>query len=187
MDNPNRKVLALAVRARWFGFAILDGDCRLIDWGMVFYQGCSTTQIGAAQRRLANLMTTFDPGVIAVAVSGVAASRNAPSVHALVKSLRTESRARSIPFHSVNRKFIRAAFREFNAESKDEIASAIVTLFPELRWKLPSKRKTWEKEHFRLALFDAVAVSVACVKHLSEAKASEDGTVALSGRPLGDV
>jgi len=187
MDTPNREILALAVRARWFGFAVLDSRCRLIDWGMVFYQQCSTTEIRAAQRRLASLMTTFDPGLIAVAVSEVEASRTAPSVRALVKWLRTESRARSIPFQLVSRKFIRTAFHEFHAGSKDEIASAIVTLFPELRWKLPSRRKVWEKEHFRLALFDAVAVSVACGKHLSEAKASEDGTVALSGRPLGDV
>jgi len=56
---------------------------------------------------------------------------------------------------------VREAFKEYGAGIKDEIASAIVGLFPELEWRLPPKRKIWTKEDFRLAIFDAVSAAIA--------------------------
>jgi hypothetical protein len=73
----------------------------------------------------------------------------------------------------MNRGYIRDSFLEHNARSKDEIASALVDRFPELRSKQPGKRKTWEKESFRMTLFDAVALGVACLNHLSETEQSK--------------
>jgi hypothetical protein len=102
----------------------------------------------------------------------VAASHNAASVRSLIRSIRTDAHARSIPFQLINRRYIRDSFLEHDAKSKDEIASVLVNRFPELLWKLPRKRKTWEKENFRMTLFDAVALGVACCSRLSETEFS---------------
>jgi hypothetical protein len=135
---------------------------------MTFFQPSSSSEIRATRRRMEFLLSSFNPTLIAVARSEVAASHNASSVRTLIRSIRTEARARSIPFQSVNRRYIRDSFLEHDAKSKDEIASALVDRFPELRWKLPRKRQTWQKEHFRMTLFDAVALGVACCSRLSE-------------------
>jgi len=50
---------------------------------------------------------------------------------------------------------VREAFKEYGGRIKDEIASAIVGLFPELEWRYPLNGKIWTKEDFRLAIFDA--------------------------------
>jgi hypothetical protein len=176
MDEPNYRIVALAIRARWLGYAVLEGRCQLVDWGMIFFQPSSGGEIRAAKRRVELLVSSFSPALIAVAISEVAASQNASSVRSLIRSIRTEARARSIPFESMNRDYIRDSFLEHEARSKDEIASALANRFPELRWKLPQKRKTWEKEHFRMTLFDAIALGVACWSHRSERPTSESNS-----------
>jgi hypothetical protein len=172
MVAPNYRILALAIRARWLGYAVLEARCELVDWGMTFFQPSSGSEIRATRKRVEFLLSSFDPTLIAVARSEVAASHNASSVRSLMRSIRTEANAKSVPFQSMNRKYIRDSFREFNAKSKHEIASTLVKLFPELRWKLPAKRRTWEKEHFRMTLFDAVALGVASCGRLSETELS---------------
>jgi hypothetical protein len=168
MDAPNCRILALAIRARWLGYAVLEGRCELVDWGMTFFQPNSVSEIRATRKRVESLLSSFNPTLIAVARSAVAASHNASSVRSLIRSIRTEARARSIPFQSMNRRYIRDSFLEHDAKSKDEIASVLVNRFPELLWKLPRKRKTWEKENFRMTLFDAVALGLACCSRSSE-------------------
>jgi hypothetical protein len=141
-----------------------------MDWGMTFFQPNRESEIRAARRRVEFLLSSFNPTLIAVAKSEVAASHNASSVRSLIRSIRTEARAGSIPFQSMNRRHIRNSFLEHDAKSKDEIASSLVDRFPELRSKLPRKRRTWEKEHYRMTLFDAVALGVACCSRSSEAE-----------------
>jgi hypothetical protein len=67
---------------------------------------------------------------------------------------------------SLHRDEIRRVIGEGKSKSKDDIAAALVGLFPELAWKLPRKRQIWSKEDFRMAIFDAIAAAVAC--HRSE-------------------
>jgi hypothetical protein len=40
-------------------------------------------------------------------------------------------------------------------------AAEIAASFPEIGWKLPSKRKPWESEHYSMSIFEALAVAVA--------------------------
>jgi hypothetical protein len=83
-----------------------------------------------------------------------------------VRALRMAVSRGSISMVSMRRDEIRKVFSGGKSRSKDEIASALVGLFPELAWKLPRKRQIWSKEDFRMAIFDAVAAAVAC--HRSE-------------------
>lgn len=82
-------------------------------------------------------------------------------VHPILRSIRHEASSRLIPVGSINGKKVNKVFRRFNAYSKYEIASMLSEVFPELLWKLPPKRKIWQSEHPRMALFDAVALGFA--------------------------
>jgi hypothetical protein len=56
---------------------------------------------------------------------------------------------------------LKKVFRIFHAKSKYEIATILVQVFPGINWRLPPKRKIWESEHPRMAMFDAVALGFA--------------------------
>ena len=66
-----------------------------------------------------------------------------------------------IPVHLIKGAEVKAVFRVFRAKSKHDIASMLAQMFPELLWKLPPKRKIWESEHFRMVMFDAIALGFA--------------------------
>jgi hypothetical protein len=176
MDQTNNRILAIAIRARWLGFAVIEGPCTLVDCGMTFFHPKKSIQITAAKGRIESFVLHFEPSEIAVARSELTASRNAPSVRSLMRFLYAIAAARRIPIRMLHRAQIRAAFEEFDAASKEDIAIAITKIFPELSWKLPRKRKTWQKEHFRMALFDAVAVGIASWKCNSDGNAEDIGT-----------
>lgn len=53
---------------------------------------------------------------------------------------------------------IRRAFAAQGATTKEQIAAALASQFPELARRLPPKRKVWMSEDHRMAIFDAVAL-----------------------------
>jgi hypothetical protein len=53
------------------------------------------------------------------------------------------------------------AFGIFRARTKQETAEALAAIFPELLWKLPPRRKSWQPEPHIPIVFDAVAAGFA--------------------------
>jgi hypothetical protein len=168
MQNPDSRILAFAVRARWLGYAFVEGSCALVDWGMIFFRPTDPAQIQSAKRRTERLILHFSPSHIALSIPEATSSRNAPSNRSLVRAIRANASTQSVPVRACPRACLRHFFRDSGANSKDEIARAVAGLFPELKWSLPAKRRIWEKEHFRMTQFDAVAVGVACWRDLSQ-------------------
>jgi hypothetical protein len=52
-------------------------------------------------------------------------------------------------------------------ETRDEIAAVLARLFLDLHWRLPPKRRAWQSEHPRMAMFDAIALGLAYWQHQS--------------------
>jgi hypothetical protein len=48
----------------------------------------------------------------------------------------------------------------FNGRPKYEIAQLVANRFPEIAWKLPTKRKPWQPESERQSVFDAMSVGL---------------------------
>jgi hypothetical protein len=159
-------ILGIAIRARWLGFGAIDQQNRLLECGMIFYQRRSVSQLKSAKRRLESTISRLSPSRVALLRAELTANDEVSSVRSLVRALRGAVSLGSISMVSVHRDEVRKAFGEGKPKSKDEIASALVGLFPELAWRLPRKRQIWSKEDFRMAMFDAVAAAVAC--HRSE-------------------
>ena len=88
-----------------------------------------------------------------------------PPVRPILRSVRREASSHLIPVHLIKGAEVRAVFRVFRAKSRHEIATMLAQMFPELLWKLPPKRKIWESEHFRMAMFDTVALGFAYWQH----------------------
>ncbi len=155
------RLLGLAIRARWLGFAELDSQRHLLDWGMSFYQQRTPGQLRSAKKRLEALLMRTSPSVVVIALPGLRANEGVAAARSIARSLRATASSRSIEIVPLRRATIRAAFAPCKARSKQEIAVALTRAFPELSWKLPAARKIWMKEDSKMAIFDALAGAVA--------------------------
>jgi hypothetical protein len=75
--------------------------------------------------------------------------------------------AHSISIFLIKDDDVRQTFRNMGCETRDEIAVALARIFPDLLWKLPPKRRAWQSEHPRMAMFDAIALGLAYWQHQS--------------------
>jgi hypothetical protein len=71
----------------------------------------------------------------------------------------------SIQIFLVEHDDIRKTFSDMDCETKDDIAAALTRIFTELVWRLPPKRRPWQSEHPRMAIFDAIALGLAYWQH----------------------
>jgi hypothetical protein len=69
---------------------------------------------------------------------------------------------RFIDVHIVGRADVQEVFRKSDKRNKNLIAATIALTFPELKWKLPQKRRPWQPERYNSAIFDAVALAITC-------------------------
>jgi len=173
-NSLDRRILAIALRSRRFAFAVFEGPDKLLDWGMVFYPLNNDVQRTAANKRIASLFTQLTPSEVVVGKARLLDSREDSGVRPILRSLRYEASSRLTPLHFMRRPELDKVFCRFHVKSKHEISSMLAQVFPELLWKLPPKRKIWESERPRMALFDAVALGFAYWQRLSAPEPTPD-------------
>jgi len=182
------KVLGIAIRARWLGFAELDAHRRILDWGMIYYQRKSPAELKSAKKRLEDILARTKPVCVALVLSGTKTNESVSAVRSITRALQAAATSRSIQIVALSRTAIRAAFAPCNARAKREIASLLARVFPETAWKLPPERKIWAKEDSRMALFDALAGAITYCEHQSgDAACDKPWNIEPSGRLHGDV
>jgi hypothetical protein len=178
-NSPDRRILAIALRSRRFAYAVSEGPDRLLDWGTVFYPLNNGAQRAAACKRIASLLTLFAPSVVVVGKARLLNIRKSSGVRPILRSLRHEASSRLIPMRLMKRTEVKKVFRLFRVKSKYEIASMLAEVFPELLPRLPAKRKIWESEHPRMAMFDAIALGFAYwQRYDTRDPTADDGTTA---------
>ncbi len=157
MLHPNEKrILAIDLRSRSFGFVVFEGPTRLLDWGVKsFRQGVNKPTIPASEK-LAALMDDFSPSTIVLAKRDSDSKKRALMRNALV----SEATKRRISIRLLSRNCVKFAFPDCN-RNKYAIAAALTKQLPELAPKLPSGRKIWKSEDYRMSIFDAAALGVA--------------------------
>jgi hypothetical protein len=153
-----QRILAIDPRPQQFGYAIFEGPKRLLDRGACFFRRGGNDGAIAARMRVSKLSKVFLPSAIVVKRIGHNLSRNNPSIEVVLTAIRQEASARSIPVYLIARREVREAFRGFRCTNKYQIASILVSIFPELLWKLPPERKFYESEHPNMSVFDAIAL-----------------------------
>jgi hypothetical protein len=155
-ENLNTRILALEIRYRRFGFAVLEGmPLLLLDTGTRTF-----ATPAAVVQRLEPVISLFDPQVIVVRRPGHRNPRHRNGVQSILRVIRKEATRRSIQMEPVAISEIQRVFRESGA-TKEIIATAITKIFPELQWKVPPKRKPWVSEGHNMVIFDAAATGIA--------------------------
>ena len=152
------RIIAIDIRASRLGYAVFEGPEHLIDWGTSAFQfGCSSGT-STVHQRIVTVLRVFVPSAIVVK-KGL--RENSVRAGQVLRLIRREAAARSIPVVLVDQREVKQAFHAPHRIAKHIIATAVAEKFPELLWKLPGKFRIWQGEHHIMAVFDAIAAGYA--------------------------
>lgn len=113
---------------------------------------------------MAALLKIFRPSAIVLRKIAVRSKRNSRPAQRIIRVVRRQAKRWSIPVAFVSERALKAFFRKHGKNNKYAVAALVATRFPDLAWKLPSRRKFYEPEPWAMTSFDAAALGVAYVE-----------------------
>ncbi len=162
------RLLAIDPTHRGLGYAVIERGIRLVDWGV---RGVSPDRKNSdSLRRVSDLVARYEPDIIVMEASWSKEPRRCPRIERLARAVERMAAKRDIEVRKVSRTMLEAAFFQAGTLTKHEIALAIARRFPQLTAWLPPARKTWTSENYKMSIFDAAALGLACFHE------EEDGT-----------
>lgn len=151
--------LALEVRSRRLGFAVLRGS-HLLDWGVREY-GADGESAGIAVRRVCSLVSSYTPYVVIARRSRRVSHPSSKNAAMVLQKIRAELKRMSVGFAVLERRDVRQFFSGLGCKTKYEVACWLAERFAELKWRLPRRRRPWDREDYAVPIFDAIATAVA--------------------------
>lgn len=152
------RVLAIDPCRKGFGFAVLEGRERLVDWGLAQVWAGNDKEFLA---RVEGLVARYTPAILVLQDP----TDRRRSKRAVRRTRLLGRRAKSLCLHlrHVSNTHVRDCFAD-EAVTKHEIALAIARRFPELEVLIPRARRPWTSEDDRMNVFDAVALVLATLR-----------------------
>lgn len=157
MSQTARRVLALDLRPRSFGFVVFEGPACLLDWGVRSLCNLSGGRVNASERFIP-LLHEFQPSIVLINSKLWKRKGTSAQLGSILGAIRLEGRDR-IGVRLITPRQVRELFPE--SHNKDNLAARVANHFPDLAWKLPPRRRLWQREHYRMSIFDAAALALA--------------------------
>ena len=156
--SANRlRVLAIDPSFRGFGFAVVEGPERLIDWGVKNMKQDKNT---SCLTKIDKLIEHYQPEMIVIEDAIGKNSRRRLRVRQLIQQVVLLARRKKIKHRSFSRSTIQKTFSQGDVPTKHQIATIITKQFPELSRHLPRFRKAWMTEDWRMSIFNAMALAI---------------------------
>lgn len=156
-SRGTRRVMAIDPTSRGFGFVVLEGPDRLVDWAVVEIR---KNKEDKCLQRMVDLIARYRPDVLALEDPKGRGSRRCSRVQKLLGRVERLADEGAILTRRFSRSKVRRAFSDSGAKTKYEIAVAIAKRFPELAPRLPRFRKPWMTEDDRMSIFDAASFAL---------------------------
>jgi Holliday junction resolvasome RuvABC endonuclease subunit len=157
------RILAIDPISRGVGFVVLEEDqLQLVDWGIRL---CTRRDGATCPRVLRHLIARYEPSIVVIEGNESVTSMRYEALGAFVSVVSDVLDASGLSVRTYTRDGIRRVFSRAHAITKEEVARALVTRFPELAPDLPPPRKLWQSEDARMSIFDALSLAVV---HLAE-------------------
>jgi len=151
------RLLAIAPSTRGFGFAVLEGQDTLVDWGVKRVEGNNKNT--ASLSKVEEIIAHYQPGVMILENTSTKDSRRVARIRELSQKLIATAETHEIGVQLFSREIIGKAFCADGKGTKYEIAKVIADRFPEeLGLLLPPKRTTCQSNDYRMDIFQAVAL-----------------------------
>jgi len=154
-SHPRTRVLAIDPCTQGFGFAVLEGSDRLIDWGLKYIPRRAPSEY---RRQIMTLIEHYQPEGLILEDCAGPGSRRCRRIRHLIAQLATLAAAQGVVVYTVAPAQVRHALA---ARTKHHLALAVVRQFPELLPRFPPRRKVYMSEDPRMNIFDAAALALA--------------------------
>ena len=160
--RKHQRVMGIAPVSRGFGYAILDGDDTLVDWGLKIIEQDKNARVVA---HVSKFMTRYAPNVLLLQDYWAEDSSRGERIKQLGGELIKLAHREGIGTKLLTRQRVYAAFLGRRKGNKYEIAKLLAARFPEeLAYSLPVNRLFWKSEDARIAVFEAVALAAAWLR-----------------------
>ena len=158
-NRINSRILAIAPSSHGFGFAVLEGEEKLVDWGV---KRVSEDKNRQSLLRVAELIAYYLPAKLVVEDCSTKGCRRSARIRALIQQVKTLADQRKLAVRSFSRLKVKALLCPGGPCTKHDIAEFLTNGFPEeLDSRLPPKRRPWMSEDGRMDIFDAVSLALA--------------------------
>jgi len=140
-------------------FAVLEGATHLLETGIRRWQS-KVNPAKSAMERIDPVLALYSPAVVVLKKLGHGSRLK--KRRDVILAVKWNLAKHFIELHMIERNDVRNAFHQSGSKNKHLVAVAIAQMFPELKWKLPQKRRPWQPERYNAAIFDAVALALTC-------------------------
>ena len=151
-SGPAGSLMSIYPSRRGFGFAVGSESLGLSDWGLARVR---SKTIEAFMERVDGL--AYRHGAFIIIVEDIADTLRGDRVKRYVQRLAQYAHERRLGICVVARHERAALLSLHPRASNHDIATAIAMRFPELEVHLPSRRRRWQSEDERIAIFAAVS------------------------------
>lgn len=148
----NNRVFAIYPNTMGFGFVVLSEKGEILDYGMVSIHPVSND---LCLKRVKEITSYFRPEILVI--EDFENSYKSTRVRKLIADVCNYSSERMKIF-KYSRDQVRDVFELFGANNKYEISKKIAEAYPQLKSKLPEKRRAWEPENYYQGIFDAMSL-----------------------------
>ncbi|MFC5044095.1 hypothetical protein ACFSTE_09295 [Aquimarina hainanensis] len=155
MKNKNELALVLYPSIQGMGYLICESPKELVDYGIAKMRPLTNDKY---VNRLLKFMRNYKPSLIIVRGYEFKDYRISKRVKKMIDAFVAEANKYNLPVRKYSRTQIKEVFKQFGADTKYTISKTISSWYPELAPKLPSIRKNYEPEHYRMMLFDVFAL-----------------------------
>lgn len=152
------RVLALDLHPRSFGYVLVERPDRLLDWGVRSYRHKGNSVDVLIRRRLKPLLELWRPSILVLRNGLSMAQRPHQRSETLLKRIATEAKNHQVVVRILKK---RPGANQGKRLTKYENARRAAEHYSVLRWKMPPKRKPWESEDYRMAIFTAATLAMA--------------------------
>jgi RNase H-fold protein (predicted Holliday junction resolvase) len=151
------RILAITPTTKGVGFAVLEGKDTLVDWGVKNVAGRKNA---GSIENVEKLITRYQPDVLVLGDALAEDSRRCLRIRKLLPQIIKMAAINKLKVELFSRKQVMDIHIPESKGTKHAVAEVIARKFPEqLGFKLPPKRKAWMREHYQMAIFDAVALA----------------------------
>lgn len=153
------RVLGIAPVSRGFGYAVLDGEDTLVDWGLKIAEQNKNAKVVA---HVSKFITRYRPDVLVLQDYWDEESTRGERIKQLGGELIELAKREAVATQLISRQRLYSALLGRTKANKYETAKLLATKFPdELASSLPANRTFWKSEDARIAVFEAVALAAA--------------------------
>lgn len=155
MKIENPVIAAIYPHAEGYGYALVQGTKKLLDYGSPVIRPVSNEK---CLQRIRSFIEQTSPDILVLRDESAKGFRGSERTEALLADIRSIAQDNDVYVINYSRRMVREAFAPHGESTKYGIAKKICQWLPTLEEYLPPKRKEWKAEHYRMGIFDAIAL-----------------------------